>query len=284
MGVHSGDYSAGLSWDYYHQDEWIIARNIYIDGNLHFWSFAYQGSAHSDHYYVQVSTDHGQSWVTMLDMSVLPPFPGTGGYNHWQQPYVVDMSSFFGDAVDIAWHAVDGNNQGLWYYWGIDDCSVGSKKLHLKTGPSYYDVYRSAGTSNNYSKINLAPVYDTSYIDPDLPAGQYHYYIQIVNPDCSADLASDTVMVDVMTSVQDGKNHNGIKVFPNPTHDRIMIRSAMPFDRLILTDLPGKVVMDAAFRNESETMLDLSGLTPGLYILKVIWGSSCSIVKISLAK
>jgi len=284
MGVHSGDYSAGLSWDYYHQDEWIIARNIYIDGNLHFWSFAYQGSAHGDHYYVKVSTDHGQSWVTMLDMSVLPPFPGIGGYNHWQQPYVVDMSSFLGDAVDIAWHAVDGNNQGLWYYWGIDDCSVGSKKLHLKTGPSYYDLYRSEGTSNNYSKINQAPVYDTSYIDPDLPAGQYHYYIQIVNPDCSEALASDTVMVDVMTSVQDIKNHDGIKVFPNPTHDRIMIRSVLPFDRLMLTDLPGKVVVDAVFRKESETMLDLSGLSPGLYILKVFSGGSCSLVKISLTK
>ncbi|MEI8005478.1 MAG: choice-of-anchor J domain-containing protein [Bacteroidota bacterium] len=283
MGVHSGNYCAGLFWDYYHQDEWIIARNIYIDGNLHFWSFAYQGSAHNDHYYVQVSTDHGQSWVTMMDMSALPPFPGTGGYNHWQQPYVVDMSAFLGDAVDIAWHAVDGNNQGLWYYWGIDDCSIGSKKIHLKSGADYYDVYRSEGTAGNYSKINQAPVYDTSYVDPNLPVGQYHYYVQIVNPDCTESLPSDTVMVDVMTSVP-GNHSAGIRVYPNPTTGRIMVRSVQPVDRLTVTDLPGKVVMDMVRRNETETMLDLSGLSQGLYILKVFSGSSCSTVKISLTK
>jgi hypothetical protein len=87
-----------------------------------------------------------------------------------------------------------------------------------------------------------------------------------------------------MTSVPGDKNAGGIKVYPNPTHGRILVKSAAVFDRLMLTDLPGKVVLDAVFRNEAETIIDLSGLSPGLYILKVFSGSSFSSAKISLTQ
>ena len=59
LGVHSGNYSAGLNWDYNHQDEWLIAHDIYVNGDLTFWSYAFQGSLHQDHYFVKVSVDHG---------------------------------------------------------------------------------------------------------------------------------------------------------------------------------------------------------------------------------
>ena len=60
-GVHSGNYSTGVSWDYYHQDEWLIAQGIEVTGALQFWSYAFQGSVHLDHYYVKVSVDNGST-------------------------------------------------------------------------------------------------------------------------------------------------------------------------------------------------------------------------------
>jgi hypothetical protein len=282
MGVHQGNYSAGLYWDYYHQDEWIIANNIYVNGNLQFWSFAYQGSAHGDHYYVQVSTDQGQSWVSLLDMSALPPFPGQGGYNHWQQPYVVDMSAFLGDAVDIAWHAVDGNSQGLWYYWAIDDCSLGNKKIPLSEDTSWYDIYRQDYGGNSFSKINPAPVYDTTYIDANLPEGLYKYYVQIVNPICAQALASDTITIDVVTSVSNNKGNGMISICPNPAHDWIQLKSAAPFNRITLTDMPGKVMMDMEIKEELGCRIQLPVLSTGLYVLRVFSGKTCYTAKLSV--
>ena len=282
MGVHSGNYSAGLYWDYYHQDEWLIARNIYVNGNLQFWSFAYQGSAHGDHYYVQVSTDHGQSWVTLLDMSALPPYTGPGGYNHWQQPYVVDMSSFLGDAVDIAWHAVDGNSQGLWYYWAIDDCSLGSKKIPIRLDPPYYDIYRKDSTGGAFTKINPNQVFDTTYIDANIPEGWYQYYVQIVNPVCTQALPSDTITIDVVTSVSETKGRGGITIYPNPAHDWILVKSGTPFNRLILTDIPGKAVMDMQFKEEYLARINLPALSPGLYLMKIFSKNTCYTARLSV--
>jgi len=281
IGVHTGNFSAGLSWDYNHQDEWIIARNVFVNGNLKFWSLAYQGSAHGDHYYVKVSTDQGGSWEILMDLSTLPPFPGPGGYNHWQQPYLIDMSPWMGDVVDIAWHALDQNAQGLWYYWGIDDVSLGDKKIVMNPDPCLYDVFRQNNPGGDYLRANNAPLTDTTYTDPMLPAGLYHYYIKVVNEDCSETLTSDTISVDVVTSVGTLEDQS-VKIFPNPAKDWISIKSDTPLTRLTLTDILGKVVLDEQIKQESETRLDISGFKPGLYILKTFSKKSCQTSLLSI--
>ncbi|MCX6284449.1 MAG: choice-of-anchor J domain-containing protein [Bacteroidetes bacterium] len=275
MGVHSGDYSAGLFWDYNAQDEWLIARNIYVNGTLKFWSFAYQGSTHGDHYYVKASTDHGQSWVTLLDMSALPPYPGQGGYNHWQEPYVIDMSPYLGDVIDIAWNAVDANGQGLWYYWAIDDCTMGTKKFGFVSAQPYYDVYRKSPGGTVFSKINLLPVSDTSYIDTNLPQGLYKYFIQIVKQDCDQALTSDTVIIDVITSLPQIKGSAGIVIYPNPAHDYLRIKSENPLVSITLTNTRGEVVSEMDAMGKKETVLSLGSIAPGVYVLRALSKQSC---------
>ncbi len=142
-GVHTGNGSAGVNWDYDHQDEWLIAHNIAITGNLTFWSYAYQGSTYLDHYYVKVSPDAGTTWVVVFDLSALPPYPD---WNSWLTPYVVDLGAYLGTNLDIAWQAVDGDGAGLWYVWGIDDLTVGADKLDV-SGLQHI----SAGTVNPYA-------------------------------------------------------------------------------------------------------------------------------------
>jgi hypothetical protein len=204
IGVHSGEYAAGLSWDYSYQNEWLIAQDVEITGNLQFWSYAFQGSTHSDHYYVKLSEDEGITWQTLLDMSALPAFPSASGYNEWTTPYVIDLSSHIGQVVDIAWQAVDGDKQGLWYPWAIDDCTVAGghspvPKNSLNEGP--YNIFRQDGGSGEYTRINASPVTDTTYLDPGLNPGTYRYFVTAYAADCSLNTASDTVLIDVISDI-----------------------------------------------------------------------------------
>jgi hypothetical protein len=264
QGVHSGQYAALLPWDYVHQDEWLIAHQVYVSGNLTFWSFAYQGSAHGDHYYVMVTTDQGANWTTLLDLSALPPFPQNNGFNAWLQPYVIDMSEYRGNIADIAWRAVDGDGYGLWYSWAIDDCSVGYTPVIL----SGYDIYRKLPDSLSYVKINTTTVKDTFYVDSSLRPGLYKYYTVALLGECTQGTPSDTAMVDVVTGTGPDRE-KGLKVFPNPARDQFRVVSDEPWSEAELYNQLG-IKLFAVTRKESNGgYFSLRGLSPGVYYLKL---------------
>jgi hypothetical protein len=267
VGVHSGNYSAGINWDYNLQDEWIIAHDIFVNGNLQFWSMAYQGSTHGDHYYVKVSTDNGVTWETLFDLSALPPY--SGGYNQWQAPYTIDLSAYLGEVIDIAWHADDGNGQGCWYYWAIDDCSVGSKKLELFSSETMYNVYRKDPDDPSFFIVNPQPISDTSYLDNSIPSsGLYNYFIQVVNEECSQSLPSDTIAVDIITSVDHPEEQN-LQIYPNPARDQLIIKSVFPVTRIYIYDMAGKPLLEIPGLSRCEIQLSVAGLTSGLYMMKI---------------
>jgi hypothetical protein len=119
-----GTYHAGLWWAESHQDEWLITPevNIGVGTTLTFESTVFEGSTYADHYYVKVSTDGGTTWTIVWDASTLTG----GGWNYYDYAYSIDLSAFVGETVKIAFHAVDGDGQGLWYIWFIDNISVGN--------------------------------------------------------------------------------------------------------------------------------------------------------------
>jgi len=264
QGVHSGNYAALLPWDYVHQDEWLIAHQVYVSGNLTFWSFAYQGSAHGDHYYVLVSTDQGASWNTLLDLSALPPFPANNGFNAWLQPYILDMSGYIGSVADIAWRAVDGDGYGLWYSWAVDDCSIGYTPIRL----SGYDVYRKLPDSAAYVKINILPVNDTFYVDSGMVPGRYKYYSVALLGECTRGNSSDTALVDVITGI--GKEPaKRLKVFPNPARDQFRVVSAEPWNEAELFSELGITLFSVKRSDQYDEVFSLQGLSPGIYYLKL---------------
>ena len=266
VGVHSGNYSAGISWDYDHQDEWIIAEDVFVSGNLQFWSMGFQGSDHGDHYYVKVSTDNQVTWETLFDLSSLPLYPG--GYNQWQEPYTVNLSAYMGENIDIAWQAWEGTSQGCWYYWAIDDCSVGGKKLEFTMAQPLYDVFRKDPGAAEFVVVNSQPLTDTSYIDHSLPSGLYDYYTQVANAACSQSIPSDTIAVDVITSLEDFSQRT-CSVFPNPASDWITIKSAWPVSHVLMINLLGIPVLEFRVNGLCETSLGLEQIPSGQYVLRV---------------
>ncbi len=150
---HSGSYQAALWWDYGHQDEWLMTPQFICPpaASLTFWSYVYLGSTNGDHYHVKVSTNNGSSWTSIWDATNL-----TGGWNYYDTPIVVDLNSYAGQEIKIAWQAVDGDGQGLWYVWFLDDVAVGNPTKTLRFPASTLTRVSASGNEHR------APVNVTS--------------------------------------------------------------------------------------------------------------------------
>jgi hypothetical protein len=284
-GVHSGLHAAGLTWDYSHQDEWLIAHNVQITGNLVFWSYAFQGSTHLDHYYVKISNDQGAHWETLLDMSALPPYSSPTGYNEWSVPYTVSLSSHLGQVEDIAWQAVDGDGQGLWYIWIIDDCAVGSKKLLLQTKDSPAEGY-SVFRQDAFGEFNLltpGPVYDTTYLDQGLVTNMYHYYVTAYNTDCSSSTSSDTVLIELVTGISSPEDQF-LKIFPNPAHDVVNIKSSGEIKEIDVFDYLGQKMITHAGLSAMEIKVDISDFQQGVYFFRIKTVNAVRTIKVSVIR
>ncbi len=299
LGVHNGNFAAGLNWDYSHQDEWLIAHNIYVNGDLTFWSYAFQGSLHLDHYYVQVSQDQGATWSVLLDMSALPSYTPASGVNAWNTPYHIDLSGYAGETIDIAWHAVDGDGNGLWYPWAIDDCSIGAKDHYAKVIPVAsthgsphnpalpvhnligYDIYRQNGNSGSFARLNSTPVSDTTYFDAGLHTGQYHYFVQSRFAECVNSSNSDTIPVSVITGM-DSRNHPGIRIFPNPASDQLTISCSEEIMQIKLFSCTGSLSGTWNAHSSNSFSFSVRGIAPGMYLLQVQRKESISNLKICI--
>ena len=273
IGVHSGYYAAKVSSDYNHQDEWLIAEDVEISGDLTFWSVAYQGSVHLDHYYVKLSRNHGATWEILLDLSALPPYPGVNGYNQWNEPYTIDLSASLGQVVDLAWQVVDGDGQGAWYTWAIDDCKVGEgilKNFRVATSSGKYDIYRQDGGAGDFARINQEPVFDTTYLDPALMPYSYRYFVNSITDNCQQYITSDTIQVDVITGDHGLMRATDLKIFPNPARDKVYLVSSSLIRSVLVMDYSGRIVFSDDHFNARHAEVPVNNFSPGIFIFRII--------------
>lgn len=123
-----GNYQVFMMWDFSEQDEWLITREFTVPaGNLEFWYSGTNGSTFGDNYFVKISTDDGQSWDILWNASNLP-----FGQNFYQEPVTINLDMYAGQNARIAWHNEDGpDNFGMWYFWAIDNITIGDAALNL---------------------------------------------------------------------------------------------------------------------------------------------------------
>jgi len=251
-----------------------------VTGNLTFWSHAYQGSIYGDHYYVKVSPDGGSTWDVLFDLSTLPVYPSFNGYNQWETPYEIDMTSYIGQTVDIAWQAIDGNGQGLWYSWAIDDCSIGTDEFNLIS----YDIYRRTGGSGDFIRINPVPVPDTTYMDESLSPQEYQYYVMALSPGCAQSESSDTITVDVITSREQIVEKPEIRVYPNPASNLLHVESQTPILAIELINTQGQVVLSNNIQSQKRIQVVTNQVIPGLYLMFVRTNHQMSHFKVLIYK
>jgi hypothetical protein len=70
-----------------------------------------------------------------------------------------------------------------------------------------------------------------------------------------------------------------IKVYPGSVSDRLFVESASKIDRLIISDIHGRIVYQKTFRGDFRIEIPVSGWNQGVYILKTTSGQRESIQK-----
>ena len=88
----------------------------------------------------------------------------------------------------------------------------------------------------------------------------------------------DPEITDLDDAVSDA---NGIEIYPNPTDGLLYIRSNNTINKVIVTDLTGKVILDV-IGGSDEVEIDLSSNAQGMYLLNVVTDNDFYVEKIVL--
>ncbi len=88
----------------------------------------------------------------------------------------------------------------------------------------------------------------------------------------------DPEITDLDDAVSDA---NGIEIYPNPTDGLLYIRSNNTINKVIVTDLTGKVILDV-IGGSDEVEIDLSSNAQGMYLLNVVTENDFYVEKIVL--
>ena len=187
-------YHAGLWWTEAAQDEWLITPEFTCGSeSMITWDcVCYRGSTYNDHYYLKVSTDGGSNWDILWDATEL-----TGEWNYYYEDYTVDLSDYAGEDITLAWNCVDGDSQGLWYVFFVDNIAVtnGEDVIHFdgsdlvnesRVNKGVKEVARTCDRSLLGYKITrngttiVEQQTETEYIDVNLPGGTWTYMIYAV--------------------------------------------------------------------------------------------------------
>ena len=88
----------------------------------------------------------------------------------------------------------------------------------------------------------------------------------------------DPEITDINDAVSDA---NGIEIYPNPTDGLLYIRSNNTINKVIVTDMTGKVILDE-IGGSNEVEIDLSSNAQGMYLLNVVTDNDFYVEKVVL--
>ncbi|MFD0860868.1 T9SS type A sorting domain-containing protein [Sungkyunkwania multivorans] len=154
---------------------------------------------------------------------------------------------------------------------GLSDTGLPRTALAVGSGPGVSDEFDNAVYTGTYT---FASTMDAKIALTD-PA---NYYGSNPNPpglDATYDAAVAAIPASLsgaVLSIEDVALRNSIKTYPNPTNGEIFIKND---ENKLLTnaqivDISGRVIKSYDLRNaDVEERLDLSGLTTGIYVLRV---------------
>lgn len=172
--------------------------------------------------------------------------------------------------------------------WGeytltANDCSVQIEWFTTaEHNNAYFDVLRSASGADFVAVGRVAgsgfteQTNDYSYLDKNLPGGEYVYRIEQVDHDGSrSQLGLHTLRVDCSESIDD------IVFYPNPTGDFIRFQgSTIAGASLDVYSTAGQLMRTTSFDQLSGAELNTNDLVPGIYQLKfVLQGSGRTVVR-----
>jgi hypothetical protein len=78
----------------------------------------------------------------------------------------------------------------------------------------------------------------------------------------------ELVLDPIITGVKENEE-SSVRIFPNPAEDEVFIQGIKPGSNLRLNDLSGRLIKAFGAATATQQTLDLSTLSPGLYLLSI---------------
>lgn len=249
---YSGNYSMYMksAWEDAHQDERLISPVFAYGRELSFWSksIAPQKNVKDQYYYVEVSTDDGETWTPVYDL-----IKDCDVLNQYVK-ITIDLSAYQSDRMRVAFHAYDTNDVGLSYWWQIDDVEIYSAPS--ETMVEGYAVYRNG--------VKLGETPDVTFTDAEPLAGENIYTVRATGR------FGETSDSEAAVLMYDPSGVETVGMIPDVTvrtvQGRVVVQSSVPLEQVRLVTVGG---MQAALARPKGNVciFDVSGMSRGLYLV-----------------
>ena len=135
----------------------------------------------------------------------------------------------------------------------------------------------SGGTAP-YSFLWNDPLAQADSIANNLSTGMYTVQVLDTNG-CSA---TDSVLVDISTFINQSLKDASISAYPNPLSENLalIIRGQIAHSKIILTDNNGKTVRSLCTQNETQVKIEREDLAHGIYFCKIISADGVSVIRV----
>ena len=163
---YSGNYSMYMksAWEDLHQDERLVSPVFSGGRTLSFYSksIAPQKNISKQYYYVEVSSDGGQTWNVAYDL-----VKDCEVVNQYVK-VTIDLAPYTSEQMQVAFHAYDETDLGLSYWWQIDDITIHAQAQDAMV--QGYAVYRDG--------VLIANTTTCTYTDATATAGEHTYTVR----------------------------------------------------------------------------------------------------------
>ena len=165
----------------------------------------------------------------------------------------------------IVWNAYPNfpiNTTNVLWSWGDGSSNTSLYPSHTYSAPGVYNICLSLTVSCGSST--------TICMNSSIYRGNGNSlqvaYINVVDP-------------NLITGIPVQSKTTELLVYPNPAKDQLTIEGNIPGATLVITDLLGKTVLTKV-QNETNSVIDISNLSPGIYIVRSVGMNQTATTKI----
>lgn len=253
----------------------------YPSGPLSFWTLCTQATI---------------PYVMDFEMADIPSLPNCtegenlGGGNSWE---TLDYNSngFDGKVLVYRYSSSPAN---AWFY---------TQGIELQQGAEYIISYKYGNVSTGYTEkmkvafgpspiaaqmtteladhpdINQGAVMEEAIHFSVAETGVYYFGFNSYSEADQFNLYLDDIIVDSVLQISDLPGNN-IVYFPNPVNEYLTIKGLDIYDSISVYNLLGQELIQAIINNETEMVLNMSGLPSGVYLVKAKSGQGAQTFKI----
>jgi hypothetical protein len=141
-----------------------------------------------------------------------------------------------------------------------------------------YNVYRDGDSD----PLNATPLTETTYLDV-MDASEYHCYEVVgVYSVCGESDPTNEACVTVGVGVNELDNQ--VAVYPNPAQDYVMVEATSNIRSIVITNYMGQVVSSNKSVELTQTRIETSSLSAGVYFVEVETAAGIEKVRVIISK